>query len=100
MCDEEGVCAFEVPLRVRKTESHTLRAGRVGLPVGGLRYKWEHDAPAIVRDYKHIPATKTWGCKLHESKKGRQWLQRRRRYEAHVERNVRRSTDYVKECEE
>ncbi len=64
---------------------------------GGGRHQWDPEAPAIVRDYKHIPATKTYSCKLWETRKGRQWLKKRRRYKKNVARNERRSTDYIEE---
>ena len=99
MSDDKEREEEPVPLRTYKADSHTLRAGRVGYPIGGIRgFQWKHDAPAIVRDYKHIPATKTYGCKLQENKKGRSWLRKRRQYEAHVARNERRSTDYTKDA--
>jgi hypothetical protein len=47
--------------------------------------------PTQVRDYQHVPITKTWSVKLWEHKSGRQWLNRRRRYENHVDRANRES---------
>lgn len=83
------------PKARRKRDGHTLRR-RVGPPAShsfGRRYRLAAGEryDQVVRDFEHVPATKTHGCKLFEHPSGRQWLKNRRRYENHVERRERKS---------
>jgi hypothetical protein len=84
--------------RSYQDSGHTMRhisglpaahSARKAFDHGRMEYPKDHEGDPHVRDYNHVPITKTWGCKLYENKKGRSWLQRQRRYERHVERQER-----------
>lgn len=95
--------------RNRKDSGHTTRhisgmpvphSARKAFDHGRSNYPKDHVGDPHVRDYKHVPITKTYSCKLRENKKGRQWLQNVRRYERHVVRNERRAETYQEEIAE
>ena len=90
----------EMPRRTHtKYSGHTVRYG-AGLPSshsdrGAKGIKHGRLSPDVantcLRDYKHVPITKPYGCKLFERSTGRSWLQKQRKYENHVKRIARRT---------
>lgn len=77
--------------RPRSRNNHTLRRN-VSAPDSSQLRKVAGPPLQRVMDKDHVPQTKTWACKLFEHRSGRQWLQRERRHQKHVERRHRKAS--------
>ena len=85
--DDPALSMYDFTKTDRGTSSHTMRRN-VSCPDAAQRR--EFMGPSKVMDKDHVPLTKTWGCKLREHRSGRQWLQKQRRHEKHVDRRCRK----------
>jgi hypothetical protein len=84
--DDPASSMYDFAKTDRRPNNHTMRRNVSGHDAAQRRKLM---GPLKVMDKDHLPLTKTWGCKLFEHRSGRQWLQKERRHEKHVDRKRR-----------
>lgn len=89
MMEDPASSMYDFAKTDRRPNGHTMRRN-VAAPDSARERKFM--GPQKVMDKDHCPLTKTWGCKLREHRLGRQWLQKERRHEKHVDRKHRKES--------